>query len=118
MIDAVKQIHCEELQHAGYKKVLEKITRMFYGIPRSFVQEFCKRCPVCQLSQPQTVRPPLRLMIANGFLNRVQLDLIDMRHDPDGHFKWIGHFMDHFSKYQVIFPLKNKTAQEVEEKIH
>ena len=87
MFDAVKQIHCEELQHAGYKKVLEKMTRMFYGIPRSFVQEFCKRCPVCQLSQPQTVWPPLRPMIANGFLNRVQVDLIDMRHDPDGDFK-------------------------------
>ena len=81
------------------------------------MQEFCKRCPVCQLSQPQTVRPPLGPMIANGFLNRVQVELIDMGHNPDGDFKWIGHFMDHFSKYQVIFPLKNKTAQEVAEKI-
>ncbi|PIK39696.1 putative SCAN domain-containing protein 3-like [Apostichopus japonicus] len=117
MFDVVRQVHCTELQHAGYKKTLEKVQRMFNGIPRSYVQEFCKNCPVCQLSVPQTVRPPLRPIIATGFLNRVQVDLIDMRHDPDGDFKWIGHFMDHFSKYHVIFPLKQKTAQEVADKL-
>ena len=39
-----------------------------------------------------------------------QIDLIDMRNDPDGEYKWIGHFMDHFSKFHVFFPLHDKSA--------
>ena len=43
----------------------------------------------------------------------VQIDLIDMRHRPDGPFKWIGHFMDHWSKFHAVFPLMRKAAAEV-----
>ena len=36
-----------------------------------------------------------------------------MRHDSDGPYNWIGHFMDHFSKFHVLFPLENKRGQTV-----
>ena len=38
-----------------------------------------------------------------------------MRHSPDNEYNYmyIGHFMDHFSKFHVLFPLKRKTAEEV-----
>ena len=36
-----------------------------------------------------------------------------MRHDSDGPYNWIGHFMDHFSKFHVLFPLENKRVQTV-----
>ena len=36
-----------------------------------------------------------------------------MRHRPDGIYKWIGHFMDHWSKMHVLFPLARKSAAEV-----
>ena len=42
-----------------------------------------------------------------------QIDLIDMRHRPDRYFKWIGHYMDHWAKFHVIFPLVRKSAAEV-----
>lgn len=42
-----------------------------------------------------------------------QIDLIDMRHRPDNSFKWIGHYMDHWSKFHVLFPLARKCAAEV-----
>ena len=35
----------------------------------------------------------------------------------DGPFKWIGHFIDHFSKYHVLFPLRTKEASEVAENL-
>ena len=44
---------------------------------------------------------------------RVQADLIDMRSQPDGQFKWILHLKDHFSKLTFLWPLENKTAQNV-----
>ena len=30
-----------------------------------------------------------------------QIDLIDMRCAPDDEFKWIGHCVDHFSKFHI-----------------
>ena len=36
-----------------------------------------------------------------------------MRHRPDGPYHWIGHFMDHWSKMHVFFPLMEKSAAEV-----
>lgn len=52
-------------------------------------------------------------MIQKDFLERVQIDFIDMRHSPDGEYHYIAHFMDHFSKFHVLFPLKTKSAPEV-----
>lgn len=36
-----------------------------------------------------------------------------MRHRPDGMYKWIGHYMDHWSKLHILFPLARKSAAEV-----
>ena len=36
-----------------------------------------------------------------------------MRHRPDGPYNWIGHFMDHWSKLHVLFPLMQKSVTEV-----
>ena len=36
-----------------------------------------------------------------------------MRHRPDGVYKWIGHYMDHWSKFHVLFLLSRKSAPEV-----
>ena len=33
----------------------------------------------------------------------------------DGEYKWIDHVVDHFSKYHVLLPLKQKQASEVAE---
>lgn len=43
----------------------------------------------------------------------MQIDLIDLRHCPDGQYKWIAHYMDHWAKYHVLFPLMRKSAAEV-----
>ena len=43
----------------------------------------------------------------------MQVDSIDMRHRPDGSYHWIGHYMDHWSKIHVLFPLMHKCAEEV-----
>jgi hypothetical protein len=40
-----------------------------------------------------------------------------MRHAPDGQFKWILHFIDHFSKFSCLAALKSKLAVEVADAI-
>ena len=46
-------------------------------------------------------------------MERLQIDMIDMRHIPDGRFKWICHIKDHFSKFSALYACKSKTASEV-----
>ena len=60
-------------------------------------------CSVCQLSQPQKTMPPSHPIIEKDFLDRVQVDLIDMKHSPDNECNYIDHFMHHFSKFHVLF---------------
>lgn len=51
--------------------------------------------------------------MVNDIFERVQIDLIDMRHEPDEQFQWIVHVKDHFSKYSCLYPLRSKHAQGV-----
>lgn len=54
MFDVVRQVHCTELQHAGYKKTFEKVQRMFNGIPRSYVQELSTLPVIRTTDRPTT----------------------------------------------------------------
>ena len=51
----------------------------------------------------------------NSSICPLQIDLIDMRHLPDEDFKWILHIVDHWSKFNLAFPLVNKGAHDVAE---
>nr|XP_045594394.1 KRAB-A domain-containing protein 2-like [Procambarus clarkii] len=113
LYDTVAEVHTQSTSHAGYKKVAMILKSEFYGIPRQFVQEFCKCCPTCELARPQICRPAPRLIIEKEFMHRIQVDLIDMRNSPDGNYNYICHVVDHFSKYHILFPLKSKTPREV-----
>lgn len=111
--DVIKKIHTNECKHSGYRKTQEMVNRQYYGISRLMVQKYISLCPTCQTSQPQLTRPNLRPIVENNFLDRFQIDLIDMRHRPDGEYYYIGHTMDHFSKFHVLFALKSKCADEI-----
>ena len=43
----------------------------------------------------------------------VEVDLIDKRQRPDGAYHWKDHYMDHWSKLHVLFPVMRKSAEEV-----
>ena len=46
-------------------------------------------------------------------MERLQINLINMRHIADRRFKWICHIKDHFSKFSALYAMKGKTASEV-----
>ncbi|KFZ11413.1 hypothetical protein V501_04793 [Pseudogymnoascus sp. VKM F-4519 (FW-2642)] len=101
------------LQHAGRDKVWSYIQRTYYGISRQDVIFILKLCKSCALNRPSTTKAPL-VPITSGYAwERVQIDLIDMRHEPSGQFKWILHIKDHFSKYTQLYPLKSKHTEPV-----
>ena len=41
------------------------------------------------------------------------VDLIDMKHLPDGDNKWTCHVIDHRSKFNFAFPIETKEAESV-----
>ena len=43
----------------------------------------------------------------------LQIDLIDMSATPANEFNWIGHVLDCFTKFHILFPMKTKGAHEV-----
>ena len=45
----------------------------------------------------------------------MQIDLVSMEKDPgpDGEWRHFGHYMCHFSKFHILFPMKHKTVEEV-----
>lgn len=121
--DLVYKVHAEEFQHCGYKRVLEKLQRRYFGVTRVYVQEFCKTCPVCKLKPHQSApmgpqgqsepRHQPRVERYGFFQDTAHIDLIDMRHSPDGEYRYIGHFMDEYSRFHVLFPMKRKAAPEL-----
>lgn len=52
-------------------------------------------------------------IISENFNRRAQMDLIDFQSLPDGEYKWLMVYQDHFTKFIVLQPLKNKSAFEV-----
>lgn len=51
-------------------------------------------------------------------MSRLQIDLIDMRYNCYGDYNYVAHVMDHWSKFHVMLPLKEKTAKEVAEGLY
>ena len=48
---------------------------MYYGIPRSVVEVFVKMCEVCQKKKAQHHQAPLKPIISNNFLSRLQVSV-------------------------------------------
>ena len=113
IFDILEQYHYVEGKHTGIRNLHKNVSREFDYISRSVVDAFISLCPTCNLKTTQTIIPPLKPIISSGFWSRLQIDLIDLRKLPDGDFKYIGHTVDHFTKYHILFPLKTKEAAEV-----
>ncbi|KFY96373.1 hypothetical protein V500_02472, partial [Pseudogymnoascus sp. VKM F-4518 (FW-2643)] len=96
-----------QLLHAGYMKTWATIQQKYYGIKREEILR--------DKAGRATTKAPLVPIVSRRAWERVQIDLIDMRHEPSGQFKWILHIKDHFSKYTQLYPLKSKHAEPIAE---
>ena len=71
-----------------------------------------EQCSICNTKNPNQTQATLQPIQFNKALERVQIDLIDMCHQPDGNYKWICHIKDHFSKYSALMGQTSKHAEE------
>ena len=96
-----------ELHHPGYKKTFESLQQDVYGIRRQDFEYLTDRCAICNNKNPTNIKAPLVPIVASRVMERLQIDLIDMRHIPDGRFKWICHIKDHFSKFTALYATRS-----------
>lgn len=113
VFDIIKDVHIQ-LGHIGYRKTFSALQERYYVITKNEVLEMLKHCQICWLKGGQPKIPPV---VGRHVWERVQIDLIDMRSEPDGEFRWILHVIDHFSKFTSLYALRNKQAVEVAAKL-
>ena len=95
--------------------MMKHVSEKYYNITEDAVKLYIKLCQECQMRRNKKTRKtvivkPIR---SYNFNQRCQVDLIDMRSEADGEFKWILNYQDHFTKFIHLRPLKYKTAEEV-----
>ena len=75
-------------------------------------------CEICHRKASSKCKDPLKSIEVNRLFERVQIDLIDMTSTPDGEYKWICHMEDHFSKFHMLFAMRDKKAATVARCVH
>jgi hypothetical protein len=108
--------------HQGVTKSFQYIQEQYFGIPKCTVAAFRKFCYICDLNKIQRGQDRLNPIKSSSIFERVQIDLIDMRNQPDrqpigknssgetvyGDFSWIGHMEDHNGEMHVLFAMQHK----------
>ena len=98
--------------HGGARKTHQKLMQEVYGISQDNVEELLPSCRVCLVNRASNTKGPLKPVKATRVLERIQIDLINFQHQPDGRFKWIMHIKDHVSKFSALFAQPSKEVSE------
>jgi hypothetical protein len=107
VFDTIARAHLRAL-HTGRDKTWKDLDQQFYGLKKSEVMWIISHCLFCLTNKATFTKAPLEPIIADEVFKRIQCDLVDMRHEPSGRYKWVLHIKDHFSKFSFLFPLVSK----------
>ena len=112
MFDTIVHEHCA-IQHQGTNKTWYEVSRRYHGIPKSAVDWVLQRCMLCHLQSAGPRPAPWQPIVSHHVMERVQMDLIDMREQPDGKYRWILHIKDHYSRFCMLYPLRRRSGSAV-----
>ena len=102
--------------HGGRDRIHHCLKDKYSNITREMLSEFLKGCETCHAKKSiQSSGFVVRPIVEKGYLKRGQVDLIDMQSRPDGQFKYILVFQDHFSKRVSLRSLRKKSGLDVAE---
>ncbi|CAG2256746.1 unnamed protein product [Mytilus edulis] len=84
--------------HGGIHKTYKELIKQFANISREIIRIFIQMCEQCILRKSRTATTKLvvRPITSTDFNSRCQVDLVDYQSFPDGEYKWIMHYQDHF----------------------
>jgi len=116
----IKEAHCEITSHCGRDATYSVVNANYYNITQEMVSTFISNCSVCiRKNMARKNLPGAKKPIhSSSFRDRFQVDLIDMRNNPQFdvfgvEMKWIVTCKDHFTGYTGFFPIPAKEARYV-----
>jgi hypothetical protein len=117
IFDILQSIHVS-IGQGGRDRMLRETRKKYKNITQNEVKLFLELCQPCQ----QKLKGPKKGIVVKPLLfkemnSRCQVDLIDFQSHPDGEHKFIMVYQDHLTKFVLLHALKNKTAQEVAQKL-
>ena len=104
--------------HGGEKRTMYYIKKNMgiVNISLQHVKLFISMCKSCLKKKILKKSKYLNPIISNGFLERVQVDLIDMKSAltvSENRFNYVFVFQDHLTKYVILKPLVNKQVSSI-----
>ncbi|CAF4624581.1 unnamed protein product, partial [Didymodactylos carnosus] len=102
--------------HHNINNTLKEIKQKYANVTERQLKLFvsgCRECKIKRAKPKNSSKLVVQPVISHDFNARGQVDLIDMQSCPDGPFKFILNYQDHFTKFCVLRPMKTKTAAEV-----
>ena len=100
--------------HSGRDRIRYALKDRYANITYDMIIEYLKDCEACQAKKSiPSAGIVVKPMVQNGYLERAQVDLIDVQARPDGQFKWILVFQDHFTKRVSLRAIRQKSGLDV-----
>ena len=101
--------------HLGERKSVSRAQRLFYW-PKMWtdVKKYVQHCATCQMYRNEggLQRKHQRLPPVEDKGQRVSLDIIDLHYGTLG-YRYCLTVIDHYSRFLRVYPMRNKTSQEV-----
>ena len=117
--DILHQLHSSRTAgHLEVKKTAARVHQRFYWTDwRRYVQDWCKKCDVCELVKDRLVRELFNLKIYNvGYpIERVAVDVLGSLPKTESGNEYILIAQDYFTMWVEAFALPNQQATTVAE---
>ncbi|CAM4979039.1 unnamed protein product [Rotaria socialis] len=118
LYEKIKECH-EKVGHRGRDKTWIAVKKRYAWIPMDSVKIFVSQCDICSQRKVETFSHPLAEKLTNSYeyLNRLQMNVLDMQNMSDGEYKWILYMRDRFTKCSWAYPLKSNEMEPITEKL-
>ena len=104
-------------EHSCTDTTWKEVKNSYVGISFPHIDLYIEGCTTCSTRKPPKKPIAGKSIMLSRFLTRVQVDLIDMTSRTDNDFRYIMHARDQFSKFSWAYPLVNKNAAGVAERL-
>jgi hypothetical protein len=115
VFDIIETAHISS-GHGGRDRIRHCLQHKYHNITFDMISTFLNSCETCHAKK--SVRSSgfvVKPIVEKSYLNRAQVDLIDMQSRPDGEFRWILVYQDHFTKRVSTKAIKRKSGLDVSE---
>jgi hypothetical protein len=113
--ELLRRVHGGRMGHYGARRTWKLLGTFFPGhrIPYNVVEEFVATCPICQksrLGMTDSIQPVIRHLKPEGRRSMVGVDTLTITPPDKSGFKYLVVIVNHFTKFAVLVPTKNKDA--------